>query len=77
MRDDMHMLDLPVRHNNAVFVVSNLIAATHAVDLILCNRAIIRMDALQGSAKRRLDRPLKAQNLVSFVGPENLTGTGV
>src|ERR1700752_42604 len=74
VREDMQVLDPPVRHEQSVLLVEFFLAMHRAIDVVLHNRAVVGMGPLHDDIERRLDPTLEAHDLVSFLGPIRLAG---
>src|SRR2546421_10537951 len=70
----MQMLDLPVRHQQALLVVEISMTISHAIAMALNDRAVVGMDPLHDDIERRLDVTLDAHDVVCFLRPIDLAG---
>src|SRR5205085_11605696 len=73
-RADMEMLDLPVRHQQALLVVEISMTISHAIAMALNDRAVVGMDPLHDDIERRLDVTLDAHDVVCFLRPIDFAG---
>ena len=69
---DVKMLRQAARRQPAVLVVVVLLAPLRAVDLVLHDVTVVRMNSLQEQVDRRLRRPVEFQHPVAFLRPEDV-----
>src|SRR3954467_1295044 len=71
----MQMFDLPVRHQQPLFIIVISLPIGHAIKVALNKRAVVGMDPLHDDIERRLDRSFEPHDVVGFLRPVNLASS--